>query len=169
MLTLPNCPHLHILSKDHLHFFVISRKRAMEEAYKTLRGLCQGVLASEEDRKELRMEALTEKQEEREREEDDMEYDSGDDLALEDDVEVVIIEYVGRESKREEEGSRGQIGGNNSEGDSEGNSKRDCAGEKKRKSEGEGKRRADEEVDGDAEGKKRRVSWMVDVEQDEKN
>lgn len=54
-----------------------------------------------------------------------MDCNSGHDLAVEDDVEVVVIDDVERMSGREEEGGRVEIGRRRGERDSEGHRKRD--------------------------------------------
>lgn len=115
----------HISFQTSLLFLVSSRKKAMEEAYRTLHGLCQGLMASQEDKDELEMEALIEEHEAREREEANMEYESADDLSSEDDVEIVVIQDVESENGSEENSITGEIRGSDSEGDSEGNRQRD--------------------------------------------
>lgn len=95
-----------------------------------------------------------------------MDYNSGDSLASGGDFEVFFFEDVERENGREEEGSGGEVGQNNSEGFSKSSSKREGEEERDRIVEGGGKRRADMKFNGDMEDKKRKVDWIVDVEDD---
>lgn len=115
-------------------------------------------MASQADRDELEKKALIQEQEEREREEGNMDCDLTDDLAVEDDVEVVVIETVEGECVREEEGSRDTIGGNSSEGNSEGGSEREGLEESESGKEEEGSRGkiGEKNMEKDSEGNSKR-------------
>lgn len=123
MLILFDCIHTYVLSKARSHFREYAQtlnEKSIRNRWRSMSGA--NVLSKR--RGELKMEPLIKKQEKGKRQEENMDYNSGDDIVVREDVELVVTKDVKRESGSKEEGSRGAVWRNDSEKNSEEDSKK---------------------------------------------